>query len=311
LLELTTVILHKLMEQCGGWGDRNSSFGTNFGGSFGVTLTPIQMGTPTSWTKIVGSAIHSLGIRNGVLYAWGEPYQGNLGIVHWSPTLISNLSNWSSIAAGNVHSLAIKTDGTLWSFGENSSGQVGRTISSNSYKMSPGQIGALTTWSKVATHSSSTSSFAIKTDQTLWGWGNNYDGVLGVGTSTNATSPLQIGSSSWSQVATGATTTLAVRADGTLWSWGKNAEGQLGLGDTVYRSSPNQVGSETNWSKLAVNTHALALKTNGTLWSWGTNTYGELGGGVYRSSPVQIGQSTEWITIAVGYVSSGALKPTS
>src|SRR3989337_2999238 len=120
---------------------------------------------------------------------------------------------------------------------------------------------------------------AIKSDGTLWAWGYNYSGQLGDGTTSNKTTPVQIGTgTNWSQIAAGGYHTLAIKSDGTLWAWGGNSFGQLGDGTSSdYKTTPVQIGTGTNWSQIAAGGyHTLAIKSDGTLWAWG-NYYGQLG----------------------------------
>jgi len=156
-------------------------------------------------------------------------------------------------------------------------------------------------------------SMVTKLDDTLWMWGSNSYGQLGVGDLTHRSTPTQVGSSSvWSQIAGGNFHTLAIQSNGTLWAWGQNnIYGQLGLGDRTNRSSPVQVGTLSDWSQISVGQyHALAIKTDGTLWCWGSNFYGELGlsNNTNRSSPVQVGSLSTWTKIAAGTAHSLAVQ---
>ena len=257
-------------------------------------------------------------LTGGLLSVWGVNGSGQAGngtvlpsaIV--SPTPIGALTNWLSIAAGYGHSLAVKTDGTLWTWGRNGSGQLGDGTAIN--KSSPVQIGALTNWVYAA--GGQNHSLAIKTDGTLWSWGYNVYGGLGDGTTISKSSPVQVGLlTDWSLNINGGVVgfTIAIKTNGTLWSWGYNFYGQLGLNDLNTRLSPVQVGSDNTWSSISCNSRGgclLALKTNGTLWSWGQNQYGQLGLGdiIYRSSPVQVGILNNWSKISVGNYSALAIK---
>jgi len=252
---------------------------------------------------------HALAVKtDGTLWSWAQNSNGQLGlgdtITRSSPVQIGALSGWSQVSAGSSISAAIKTDGTLWTWGLNTSGQCG--LGDVVRRSSPVQVGALTDWSQVQPVGSG-AMVAVKTDGTLWAWGANAVGVLGQGDVISRSSPVQVGAlSNWSQVSGGPNFVLAVKTDGTLWSWGTNGSGQLGLGDVVARSSPVQVGALSNWSKVAGATsngvHSLAIKTDGTLWAWGNNANGRLGDGttVNVSSPVQIGLSTNFSKVSAG-----------
>ena len=185
----------------------------------------------------------------------------------------------------------------LWSWGCNESGQLG--LGDVTRRSSPVQVGALTTWSNVFGGSSG-SAFATKTDGTLWSWGGNGNGQLGLGNTTNRSSPVQVGAlTDWSdaKISSNRSITLAVKSNGTLWAWGFGTYGSLGQGNTTSTSSPVQVGALTTWAEVSVGFgNVLAVKTDGTLWSWGFGIYGALGQGntTNTSSPVQVGALTNW-----------------
>jgi len=214
------------------------------------------------------------------LYSWGDNGIGQLGLGnitnYSSPKQVGVTGIWFSISVGNNHTVATKTDGTLWSWGRNNNGQLG--LGNTTSYSSPKQVGALTTWSKTSCGSNHT--IATKTDGTLWSWGSGASyGQLGLGNTTNYSSPKQVGAlTTWLNIAGGGNFTLAIKTDGTLWSWGANLRGQLGLGNITDYSSPKQVGALTTWSNIACKGNCtLAVKTDGTLWSWGENNYGQLG----------------------------------
>ena len=252
------------------------------------------------------------------LYSWGRNNLGQLGlgdtVARSSPVQVGALTTWSQIASGGGSygfSVAIKTDGTMWSWGYNGGGQLG--TNNLTYRSSPVQIGALTAWSQIA--AGFNFCLAVKNDGTMWSWGNNNAGRLGLNDTANRSSPVQIGAlTTWYQIAAGQQFSVAIKTDGTMWSWGYNGSGQLGLGDAASRSSPVQIGALTAWSQVAAGAaFSLAVKTDGTMWSWGLNNSGQLGlgdGGSYtqRSSPVQIGALTTWSKIAGGGAHSLAIK---
>jgi alpha-tubulin suppressor-like RCC1 family protein len=159
------------------------------------------------------------------------------------------LTTWSKIASGRDSITAIKTDGTLWSWGQNSSGQLG--LNNRTNYSSPKQVGSLTNWSVIS--QGDNFSIVVKTDGTLWSWGYNGFGELGLGNTTNYSSPKQVGSlTTWVKVSGGSgQSSLSIKTDGTLWGWGYNSSGQLGLNNRTNYSSPKQVGSLTTWLNVA------------------------------------------------------------
>jgi len=290
--------------------------------------SPVQVGALATWSQIAGGSSHSVATKtDGTLWIWGQNHYGQLGLGNQgetyntsrsSPVQVGALATWSQIAGGSSHSVATKTDGTLWAWGQNALGRLG--LGDVISRSSPVQVGALATWSRIAGGSSH--SVATKTDGTLWSWGGNSTGYLGLGDTVYRSLPVQVGTlATWSAISAGSQFSLTLKTDGTLWAWGRNELcGQLGLGDIARRSSPTQVGTLATWSQLAVGRyHSLALKTDGTLWGWGQNKYGQLGLGdastgypsyikKYRSSPVQVGTLSTWSQIAGGHHHSVAIK---
>ena len=164
---------------------------------------------------------------------------------------------------------------------------------------SPVLVGSGPSWSYVAGGGSNV--LAIKSDGSLWAWGRDDYGALGLNTaSINYSSPVQVGAlTTWSKVSTwsGGDHTAAIKTDGTLWTWGSGGLGQLGHNDAISLSSPVQVGAETNWDTVSSgNAFTAAIKTDGTLWTWGAGNQGRLGQNntTSYSSPVQVGAETDW-----------------
>jgi alpha-tubulin suppressor-like RCC1 family protein len=146
-----------------------------------------------------------------------------------------------------------------------------------------------------------THTFAITSNSTMYTWGLNNAGQLGDGTTVNKSSPVQIGSSSWTAVASGASHTVAINASGTLFAWGLNSSGQIGDGTTTNKSSPIQIGN-SSWTAVSAGlSHNAAIRSGGTLFTWGVNSVGQIGDSttVSKSSPVQIGSSS-WTAISAG-----------
>ena len=284
---------------------RNRRFNTNAPTSFNENL----------WTTI-NSGPHALAIQsNGTLWAWGFNDEGQLGlndnIERSSPTQVGALSVWARTAPGSQHSLAIQSNGTLWSWGYNFSGQLGNNTSGSS-RFSPVQVGALSVWTKIAAQMTS-NNLALQSNGTLWAWGSNFSGQLGLSNTTDRSSPTQVGAlSNWYQVACGYLSSYAIQSDGTLWVWGRNQSGQLGINtSTTPILSPVQVGSLSVWTEIAGGQfHSIALQSNGTLWSWGSAGGGQLGSSnlTTRSSPVQVGTLSNWAKISCGFNYSLALQ---
>jgi alpha-tubulin suppressor-like RCC1 family protein len=247
------------------------------------------------------------------LYSWGNSQRGRLGhnntTYRSSPTQVGTNTNWSSnVSIGLTFSAGIKTDGTLWTWGGNGSGQLGLNSSGNYLEISsPTQVGASTNWSDVKVGNAGTlvtHTAAIKTDGTLWLWGSIAYSALGLPTAVNKSSPTQVGTNTnWGRVSIAVQHSAAIKTDGTLWLWGKNSYGQTGFNTASgYTTSPTQLGTGTDWRIVSAGRFGTgAIKTNGTLWMWGTGTNGKLGvnSAINISSPVQVGSATNWDMISI------------
>jgi alpha-tubulin suppressor-like RCC1 family protein len=291
------------------------AWGQNNNGQLGLGNTtnlssPVQVGLLSTWSTPFAAGYHSLVTdTSGKAFSFGSNNRGQLGLGNTtyrsSPVQIGALTDWSKFGGGFSHRLAVKTNGTLWSWGSSFYGELGDGIPPLHQKSSPAQVGSSTDWASVSAGTNSVHSLAVKTGGTLWAFGDNDFGELGLGDTTDRSSPTQVGAgTSWSKVATGRKHSAAIKTDGTLWTWGRNNYGQLGDSATpYYRSSPRQVGSGTNWSSVSGGTYfTVAIKTDGTLWSWGRNSSGQLGLGntTSRSSPTQVGAGTSWSSAICG-----------
>ncbi|WP_083996798.1 T9SS type A sorting domain-containing protein [Chryseobacterium sp. BLS98] len=231
------------------------------------------------------------------------------GLVKATPQNIGGC--WDVISTGSSYSVGIKTDGTLWTWGNDNYSQLGDggAIARNAAV----QIGTASNWKTVSAGSSHV--LAIKNDGTLWAWGDNSSSKLGDYTNANRIVPTQIGTvTTWKDVSAGSNHSLALRTDGTLWAWGNNDYGQLGDGSDILRPIPWKVGTATNWVKIAAGSdHSVGIKADGTLWTWGNNTSGQLGNGtnvqtIYDVSPKQVGTATNWLKISAGSYYTLAVK---
>jgi alpha-tubulin suppressor-like RCC1 family protein len=295
------------------------SWGRNNSGQLGlgnVTYysSPKQVGALTNWLSISSSVSVAAIKTDGTLWTWGDNSSGQLGqgniTGYSSPKQVGALTNWSKVSSGaNSFIVAVKTNGTLWSCGDNQYGSLGDGTSTK--KSSPVQVGSLTNWADVSC--GDYHSIAVKTDGTLWAWGLNDNGQLGLGNTTYSySSPKQVGSlTTWSIISAGGRQSFSIKTNGALWSWGQNAYGQLGLGNITYYSSPKQVGALTNWSQINSSAYnVMAITTAGALWGWGFNIQGALGFGnnTKYSSPKQVGALTTWVAIAPGANFSTVIK---
>ena len=266
---------------------------------------------------------HTAAIKtDGTLWTWGLNSSGHLGINNFSGsrttpvTTFAGGTNWKQVSCGREHNAAIKTDGTLWTWGYGINGQLGN----NSY----GRITPVTTfaggtnWKQVSCGRNHTA--ATKTDGTLWTWGYNTVGRLGTNDTTNRFTPVTTfaGGTDWKQVSAGDQHTAAIKTDGTLWTWGSGTNGRHGTNDTISRSTPvtTFVGG-TNWKQVSCGQgHTAAIKTDGTLWTWGSNSFsiflfGQLGTNdtITRSTPVTtfVG-GTNWKQVSCGRNHTAAIK---
>ena len=297
------------------------SVGQNNIGQLGIGTSldnrssPVQVGSATDWYSVSANTEHSLAIKEyttgGKLFAFGNNTFGRLGLgdttERSSPVQVGANTDWLMASAGGLSSFAIRYKagsnfeiGSLWAWGSDNFGRLG--IGNLGNRSSPVQVGADEFWHVVAAGTNHT--IALKWDAentgnySLWSWGVNAVGQLGLGDTTARTSPVQIGSTQkYISISAGNGFSAAIKDDNTLWTWGVNTNGQLGDGTTTSRSSPVQV-SGTSWYRVACLVFSMvALKTDGTLWAWGLNSSGQLGQGntTDTSSPVQIGALTSWV----------------
>lgn len=304
------------------WG--RAAYGVLGNGSTVNRSSPVQtLSGGTNWKSVSIGCTNTAAIKtDGTLWIWGDAASGNLGdnsvTAKSSPVqTIASSNNWKQVALGNQNAAAIKTDGTLWTWGSNAFGKLGNGTTANT--SSPIQtVSGGTNWNSVSAATNNTA--AIKTDSTLWLWGYNTYGIMGDNTRTNRSSPVQTldGGTGWKEVSIGTRNAAAIKTDGTLWVWGDGAQGRIGDDFAIDRSSPVQtISGGTNWRQLNVSgTHIAAIKTDGTLWLWGQGCFGQLGNNVStasiasnRSSPVQtVSVGSTWRCVTTGNSTTMALK---
>ena len=264
------------------WGSNQfGHLGINSGNTSSTPVTTFAGGT--DWKQVSCGHYHTAAIKtDGTLWTWGRNDNGQMGInivvtAFESPrctpiTTFAGGTNWKQVSCGGLHTAAIKTDGTLWVWGGNSSGQLGINFSNLINKSTPvTTFAGGTNWKQVSGGSFYTA--AIKTDGTLWTWGNNSNASLGDNTIINRSTPVTTfaGGTNWKQVSGGFYPTAAVKTDGTLWTWGSNQFAQLGVNDRSIVCTPiTTFTGGTNWKQVVTTiTSRAAIKTDGTLWVWG------------------------------------------
>lgn len=236
-----------------------------------------------TWASIAAGGQFGLVVKqDGTLWGVGNNFDGQLGLEGGSEVLkyaqeSSKATDWKSVSGGLDFSVAIKTDGTLWSSGNNSMGQLGTGNFDSSMVFVQEKSGAQD-WASVACGKDY--ALAIKTDGTLWGVGDNSIGQLGVGAVTDQVVFVEeIGlARDWASVGTGKDFTMAVDNNGKLWASGDNGRGQLGIGPTpVQLDDFTQVGTDTDWDSVACgDDFSFAIKTDKVVYSTGNNDEGQL-----------------------------------
>jgi len=254
---------------------------------------------------------------SGKLYAWGNGGNGSLGdgttANKSSPVQIGENTNWVAATNTRNSSFAVNQAGRAYAWGYGDSGRTGLGNTTN--YSSPVQIGGLTDWTPKgpwAVGGGQDGIHFIKSNGTLWAWGRNNGGKLGVGDLTNRSSPTQIAGTAWKHVSNSGGETSAIRTDGTLWSWGYGTAGRLGHNNTTSYSSPVQVGGLTTWKHNSQGSSSMTLtRTDGRMFTCGfSHTVGQLGHGntTNYSSPKRVGALTTWAHTLGATYWAGAVK---
>ncbi|MCX6360476.1 MAG: Ig-like domain repeat protein [Armatimonadetes bacterium] len=290
------------------WGynaDGELGIGTNVG-----KLTPVQIPSLSNVVAITSCNHHSLALKSdGTVWAWGKNTYGQLGdgttTDRWAPVKVTGLSDVKSIATGVNHSLASTNGGIAYAWGRNEAGQVGDGSTTN--RPTAVQVATITNVKAVSSHGN-LHSLALLNDGTVWACGNNFNGQLGIGTTSNQLTPAMIPSfTNVKAIAGGHIHGIALKNDGTVYGWGYNNNGSVGDGTTTKRLSPVLVSGISGITKIATGFYqSFALKSDGTLYGWGKNFNWQLGDGTYddRVSPIIVSTGSAVADIAGGCIHS-------
>jgi alpha-tubulin suppressor-like RCC1 family protein len=275
------------------WG--NNDYGQLGDGTTEDKSTPVQVQGLSNVIAIAGGSAHTIALKNdGTVWTWGNNDYGQLGDGTTEdksiPVQVKGLNNVAAIAAGGYHyTIALKKDGTVWTWGNNDYGQLGDGTTED--KSTPVQVKGLNDATAIAAGGYD-HTIILKKDGTVWTWGRNNYGQLGDGTSTNNRTPVRVqGLSNVTAIAEAPTHTIALRDDGMVWIWGHNEHGQLGDGTTEDKRTPLQVQGLSNVIAITGGSaHTIVVKKDGTVWTWGNSGYGQSGDGTAEDNrtPVQM-----------------------
>ncbi|HPS77852.1 MAG TPA: PKD domain-containing protein [Thermoanaerobaculaceae bacterium] len=301
-------------------GGKVMAWGSDDYGQLGLGRT-VYSATPVDVVgvgAVVGAAAgggHSLAVRNdGVVLSWGLNNSGQLGYntgnsVRDQPTAVPDLQDVVEVSAGYAFSLALTVSGEVWSWGDNSFGQLG--AGSETYRVKPSKVPGLPRISSIA--AGGFHALVVTPAGKVWAWGYNGSGEVGNGSTSVQPVPVELtGISGVVAVSAGAYHSLAVTSDHSLWVWGDNYYYQLGDGAHADRTRPYKLTSMTDVSGVAAGwLHSMAVKTDKSLWSWGTNRMGQLGLGTSLtaiSTPTRVVGIGAVDAVAIGSEHSIALQ---
>lgn len=294
-------------------------------------LMPLARGADV--VSIWGGARGTIILKSdGTVWTWGANFNGKLGIgdtnivrssvpveVH-GPGNAGFFNQVKAIMGGEIHNVALKSDGTVWTWGWNGLGQLGDGTTNNaSIPIQAGLTAVPPLASVIKLGGRPYFTLAVKSDGTIWAWGMNTFGQMGNSTASSfANVPGMVSNSAPGgpinnplQVTCGYQFGAALATNGTVWTWGSGTHGELGNNTTGSSYLPAQVPGLTNITAISCGWfHILALKADGTVWTWGNNSNGELGDGTAsnRSNAVQVLNISNIVSVSGGDSHSSALS---
>ena len=318
---------------CWGWNE-DAQLGN---GTTTNTSSPARVGQATDWTDISLGTYHTCGVQGGGMYCWGQNYNNQLGDgtieTRATPTAVGSDTDWQAVGVSSFGSCGLRP-GELSCWGIDVKGLAGRKMTANRWSThycivttddrlfcwggnGDGQLGLGDTGAHpylnavpdldgvtLDAAAEGASTCAVKTDGTVWCWGDNSYGQLGDGASLDSSVPQAVsGLADIVQIAMGERHVCALEADGTLWCWGFNDAGQLGDGSLTTRRTPVSVATGVTQVSCG-GKHTCVVKTDGNAWCWGDNAFGQLGDGSYVDSATAV-QVTGIDTPPVVHVSAG------
>lgn len=245
------------------------------------------------------------------LYSFGQNSFGELGDgtakTRLDPVPAARNPDWLEVDSGYYHSCGIDVSLALYCWGDNTYGALG--LGTSGYftsKRVPTRVGTANDWTGIDAAGGQGSTCGIN-GGSVFCWGANVSGQLGVGDTNSRLSPTQVGTATdWKQVATGGNHGCGIRTSGALFCWGENTHGEVGDGTNESRLTPVQVGTATDWKLVRAGyLHTCGIRGSGALFCWGDNYSGQIGDGTIgffesRNTPTQIGTSTGWSSVATG-----------
>jgi len=220
---------------------------------------------------------------------------------------VSGLIDVIAVSAGNGYTVALRNDGTVWTWGRNTDRQLGDGTTTQ--RATPAQVDGLN--NIIAISAGNGHTVALRNDGTVWAWGHNRHGQLGSSLTSPHGTPNQIyGLTDVVAISVGGMSTSALRSDGTVWTWGSNSYGGLGRLSTENHRNQRTPGQVDGLNDVISISPGAALRSDGTVWTWGVNAHGQLGDGTTtnRVTPAQVNGLTDITVISAGADHTAVLR---